>query len=117
MQLFPPECIFFEKLELKLCRETERCVKFLILKDKDGALKEPTCKQIRPQALELRNSRFHRELQSENLFAREAQLHLSARKSFNLKYANYRRDTVRATNCNKTDTDQGRPIESTEVRS
>lgn len=36
----------------------------------------------------------------------EAQFHQSCCKSFNLKYANYLRDTVRATNCDKTDTDQ-----------
>lgn len=92
MQLFRQQCIFFEKLELKLYEETERCVKFPMFKDNDGALKEAAWKQIEPQTLELHNSSFHRELQSENLFGREVQLHPSARKSFNLMYANYRRD-------------------------
>ena len=118
MKLFPLECIFFEKLELKLCWETERCIKFPMFKDKNRALKEPTWKQIEPQTLKLRNSHFNRELQSENLFAREAWLHPSAHKSFSLtEYANYRCDTVQATNCNKTDSDHARPIQSTEVRS
>ena len=27
-RLFPPECILCEKLELKLCWKTERCIKF-----------------------------------------------------------------------------------------
>lgn len=108
MRLFPPECIFCEKLELKSCGKTERCIKFAMFKDKDGALKEPSWKQIEPRALELDNSRLHRKVQGEDLFAREAQFHPSCRKSFNLKYANYLRDTARATNCDKTDTDQDR---------
>lgn len=40
-KLFPPECIFCEKLELKLSRKTERCITFSIF-DKEGATKEPT---------------------------------------------------------------------------
>ena len=88
MRPFPPECIFCEKLELKLCGKTERCVKFPMFKGKDGALKEPTWKQIEPPALELGNSRLHRKIQGEDPFAREAQFHPSCRKSYNLKYAN-----------------------------
>lgn len=80
MRLSPPECIFCEKLELKLCGKTERCVKFPIFKDKDGAPKEPTWKQIEPRALELGNSRLHRKVQGKDLFARDAQFHLSCRK-------------------------------------
>ena len=41
-------------------------------KDKDGTLKEPTWKQIEPRALELGDSRLHRKVQGEDLFAREA---------------------------------------------
>ena len=70
--------------------------------------KEPTWKQIEPRALELGNSRLHRKVQAEDLFASEAQFHPSCRKSFNLKYANYLRDTARATNCGKTGIDQDR---------
>ena len=61
---------------------------------------------IEPQALQLGNSRLHRKVQGEDLFARETQFHPSCRKSFNLKYINYQRATARATNCDKTDTDQ-----------
>ena len=73
--------------------------------DKNGALKEPTWKQIEPLALALGNSCLHREVQGEDLFAWEAQFHSSCRKSSNLKYANYLRDTARAPSCDKTDTD------------
>lgn len=44
MRLFPSECIFFEKPELKLCGKTPRCIKFPMFKDEDGALREPTWK-------------------------------------------------------------------------
>ena len=79
-----------------------------MFKTEDGALKEPTSKRIEPRALELGNSHIHRKVQGEDLFAREAQFHPSCRKSFNLKYINYLRATARATNCDKTDTDQDR---------
>lgn len=68
-----------------------------MFKDKDGALKEPTGKQIEPRALELGNSHLHRKVQGEDLFAREAQFHPSCRSLFNLKYLNHLRDTARAT--------------------
>ena len=99
VRLFSPECIFCEKLEVKLHDKTERCIKFPKFKGKDGALKEPTWKQIEPRALELGNSRLHRKVQGEDLFAREAQFHP-------LKYINYLRDTARDLNCDKTETDQ-----------
>ena len=108
MRLFSPECIFCEKLEVKLHGKTERCMKFPIFKGKDGALKEPTWKQIEPRALELGNNRLHRKVQGEDLFAREAQFHPSCRNSFSLKYINYLRDTARDLNCDKTETDQER---------
>ena len=53
IRLFPPKCIFCEKLELKLSGKTERCIKFPMFKTEDGALKELTWKQIEPRALEL----------------------------------------------------------------
>ena len=70
MRLFPSQCIFCEKLELKLQGKTERCVKFPMFKDKDGALKEPTWKQIELRALKLGNSGLHRKVKGEALFAR-----------------------------------------------
>ena len=83
-------------------------MKFPVFKNKDGALKEPTWKQIEPRALELGNSRLHRKVQGKDLFAREVLFHPSCRKSFNLKYANYMHYTARATNCEKIDRDQDR---------
>ena len=79
-----------------------------MFKTEDGALKEPTSKQIEPRALELGNSCLHRKVQGEDLFVREAQFHQPFRKSFNLKYINYLRATARVSNCDKTDTDQDR---------
>lgn len=96
-RLFPPECIFCGKLEVKvLGKKTERCIKFAVYKNKDGSLKEPTWKQIEPQALELGLHHLHRMVQCEDLFARDANYHQSCRKSFNLKYANHKRVTSRA---------------------
>jgi hypothetical protein len=97
MQLFPPECIFCQRLEVKASGNTERCIKFPVFKDNDGVLKEPTWKQIEPRALELGNIRLHRIVQGEDLFAREAHFHQSCRKSFNLKYVNHLRDTDKNT--------------------
>ena len=107
-RLFPPECIFCEKLEIKSYWKKEQCTKLPMFKDKDGTLKEPTWKQIEPRALELGDSRLHRTVQGEDLFAREAQFHSSCRNSFNLKYANYLRDTARATKFEQSESDQDR---------
>ncbi len=98
MQLFPPECIFCQTVELKVSRNTERCIKFAVFKDKDGTLKEPTWKQVEPRALELGNIHLHRIVQGEDLFAREAQFHQTCRRSFNLKYDKHLPDTAQATN-------------------
>ena len=98
MGLFPPECIFCEKLELKSCGKTERCIKFPVFKDKDGALKELTWKKIEPRALELGNSHLHRKVQGEDLFAREAQFHPFCCKSCKAaKYEIQKPSTWRAT--------------------
>ena len=42
MHLFPQECIFCGKLEVKVSGKTEQCRKFPVFKDRDGTLKEPT---------------------------------------------------------------------------
>ena len=36
IRLFSPECIFCEKLEVKLHGKTERCINFPMFKDKDA---------------------------------------------------------------------------------
>ena len=85
IQLFPPECIFCGKLEVKVLGKTERCIMFPVYNNK-----EPTWKQIEPQALELGLHRLHCMVQG-HLFAREANYHQSCRKSFNLKYSTPKR--------------------------
>lgn len=107
IQLFPPECIFCQRLEVKVSGKTERCTKFAVFKDKEGALREPTWKQIEPRALELGHSSLYRMVQGEDLFAREAQFHQSCRKAFNLKYFNHQCHTAQATK-RAVDTDQDR---------
>ena len=42
MPQFSPECICCGRLEIKVNRRTERCIKFAVFKDKDGTLKERT---------------------------------------------------------------------------
>ena len=106
-QLFPPECIFCAKVEVKTSGKTERCQKFPVFKDKDGTLKHPTWKQIEPRALELGMHHLHRMVQGEDLFAREANFHQSCRKTFNLKYTTHIRDAAQSTN-RTMDTDQDR---------
>ena len=98
IQLFPQECIFCKKLEVKVSGKTERCINFAVFKDKEGALKTPTWKQIEPRAIELGYSSLYRMVQGEDLFAREAKFHQSCRKSFNLKYINHQRHKAQATN-------------------
>ena len=40
--LFPAESIFCQKLEKKVSGKTERCTKFSVFKEKDGAFREPS---------------------------------------------------------------------------
>ena len=96
-QLFPPECIFCEKVELKVSGKTKRCKIFPVFKGKDGTLKYRSWKQIEPRVLELGNNRLHRLVQGEDLFARETRFHQHCRISFNLKYTNYLHCTSHAT--------------------
>ena len=88
MYLFPPECIFCGRLEVKVSGKTERCGKFPVFKDKDGTFKETPWKQVESRSLELGLHRLHRMVQDENLFAREENFHQSCGKSFNLKFIN-----------------------------
>ena len=90
--LFPPECIFCDKLEVKVSGKTERCTKFAVFKTKAGSIKDPSWKQITLRALEMNIQSLSRKVQGEDLFAREANFHPSCRKSFNLKYLNHLRE-------------------------
>lgn len=94
--IIPPECIFCEKLDVKVMGKTERCITFPVFKDAKGCLKQPSWKQIEPRALELGNRRLYRMVQGEDLFARGAHFHQSCRKSFNLKYTNHIHDKKKA---------------------
>ncbi len=89
-KLFPTECVFCGKLEQKVSRKREECIKFSVFKGKQGTLKEPTWRQIESQALELGLHSLHRMVQGEDLFAREANFHLSCRNDFNLKIISHR---------------------------
>ena len=93
--LFPPECIFYGKLEKKVSRRTKRCTKFTVFKAKDGSFKDPAWKQIEPRALELKWYSLHRMVLGEDLFAREANFHPSCRTSFNLEYLQCTKKTKR----------------------
>ncbi|KAG1653515.1 hypothetical protein GQR58_025525 [Nymphon striatum] len=65
--IFPPECIFCEKLETKVSGRTERCVQFASFKGKEAAWTH-----IKSQALEIGDNRLHRKVTGEDLFVREA---------------------------------------------
>ena len=87
--MFPPECVFCDKLEVKVSGETERCSRFPVYKNISGSFKVPTWKQIEPRALEVGLYRLYRKVYGEDLFAKEANFHPSCRKSFNLQYINH----------------------------
>jgi hypothetical protein len=99
-QLFPPECMFCEKLEIKVSGKTERPIKFLSWKHK-----EPAWKSIESQALELGKTRLYRQVKGKDLFAVEAQFHSECRMSFTTEYRNHIRTQEREENRN-LDTDQ-----------
>ena len=87
--MFPPQCTFCDKLEVKVSGKTVRCSRFPVYKNIGGSFKEPTLKQIEPRALELELYRLHRKVHGEDLFAKEANLHPSCRNSFSLQYINH----------------------------
>ena len=87
--MFPPECIFCNKLEGKVSGKTEQCSRFPVYKNLGGNFKEPTWKQIELRALELGLHRLYCKVHGEDLFAKEANFHPSCTKSFNLKYINH----------------------------
>jgi hypothetical protein len=84
--IFPPTCIFCGKLEIKHKGKTERCTKFAAFKGK-----EPTWLLIEPRALEIGESRLHRMVVGEDLFAREACFHKSCHDAFHLKYLHHQK--------------------------
>ena len=69
-----------------------------------GSFKEPTWKQIEPQALKLGLYRLHRTVHGKDRFAKVANFHPSCRKSFNLQYMNHAQNQQNAeTDANQND--------------
>lgn len=83
-QLFPPECIFCGKIEIKVAKKTLRPVPFPSWKDK----KSPW-KAIEPKAKVLKNSQLYRLINGVDLFAVEAKHHVICLKRFNTTYNNH----------------------------
>ena len=79
LQLFPPECIFCEKLQIKVSGKTERPIKFLSWKHK-----EPAWKDIESQAMELGKTRLFRQVKGKDLFAAKVQFQSESRMAFSL---------------------------------
>ena len=110
--LFPAESISCQKLEKKVFGKTERCTKFSVFKEKDGAFREPSWTPIASQSLAMGNGRLHRLVQGEDLFAREAQYHPSCHNAFKLQYVSHcRHFKAGAARC-ECDTEQQRKVAS-----
>ena len=108
--LFPAECIFCQKLEKKVSGKTERCTKFSVFKEKDGAFREPSWTPIASQSLAMGNGRLYRLVEGEDLFAREAQYHPSCHNAFKLQYVSHCRPIkAEAARC-ECDTEQQRKV-------
>jgi len=90
--LFPPECIFCDKLEIKGSdRKTERPVAFSSWTKRENAWQE-----IEPRAKKMGMVQLYRRVQNEYLFAVEAKHHPSCFRSFRTAFANYERGAQRA---------------------
>ena len=82
--LFPAECIFCNKVRLKIKGTTESLIKFASWKNRD-----PPWKNIESRAREMKKDSLHCKVQGHDLFAVEAQYHASCRNAFNTEYKNY----------------------------
>ena len=90
--IFPPECIFCEKVVIKDGkRKTERAERFTSYKNKDNAWEH-----IESRAKKMGLDRLHRQVKDQDLFACEAKQHPSCFKSFRTAFANYERGIRRA---------------------
>ena len=90
--LFPPQCIFCEKVEIKRSdRKTERPQLFSSWRNKENAWE-----QIESKAEKLGLSRLHRLVKGVDLFSAEAKYHESCFKSFCTTFFNYERGINRA---------------------
>ena len=105
-RVFPPECIFCEKCDIKInagkSRRTERCTTFPVFQESYGGLKGESWRQIEPRALEMCKMRLHRLVQGEDLFAREAKFHKTCLSSFKLDYLSHCRKQIKEEECPST---------------
>ena len=96
--IFPPECIFCGKTEIKDgYRKTERAENFSSYKNKTNAWEK-----IESRAEKMGLVRLHRQVKHKDLFACEAKHHPSCFKSFHTAFANYER-SIQAGQKNKGD--------------
>ena len=91
--LFPPECIFCEKIEIKVNSKSQRPSAFT------NKGKTSPWKNIENQALALGNMHLYRQVQGKDLFAAEAKYHQSCRNLFNTKFRNHVRDQDQKKKC------------------
>ena len=90
--LFPDECIFCGKIEIKDAkRKTERPEKFSSFRNKQNGWEEI---ELRAEKMELHD--LYRQVKNKDLFACEAKHHPSCFRSFRTAYANYERSLQRA---------------------
>ena len=96
--LFPPECIFCGKIEIKhRNRNTERAVPFPSFKNKDNQWE-----QIESRAKEMEMHELYLKVKDKDLFAVEAKHHFGCMKDFRTKYFNFqRKKKLEMSNCNK----------------
>ena len=96
--IFPPECIFCDRLEVKSSkRKTERAEVFSSWKNKENAWE-----QIEARAKKMGLVQLHRRVKNIDLFAVEAKHHPSCLRSFRTAFANYERGILRAEGANYT---------------
>jgi len=90
--IFPPECIFCDKVEIKGSgRKTERAEVFSSWNNKENGWE-----QIESRAERMGLDRLHRQVQNKYLFAVEAKHHTSCLRSFRTAFFNYERGIDRA---------------------
>ena len=85
--LFPEECIFCDRTEIKVRGKTQRPTMFTSWKHKDSAWQ-----QIEAQALALGNSQLFRKVQGKDLHATEAKCHPYCRDHLRDEFKNFKRN-------------------------
>ena len=88
-QLFPPECLFCDKLQKRRNNKRENCQNFPVFKSDQRRLKEASWKLIESRAAEMDFTRSVRKIGGKDLFAGEANYHKMCFNDFNMKYASY----------------------------